>query len=97
MKLPLPVTDEEWLDLTVRLASIPTHGTEHLRPEERQASVTVMLADLRRLAERDGCVAAAWALGVADALAEQHCRVVSDHAAAVRLMRLGTGVGYSSN
>jgi hypothetical protein len=97
MKLPLPVTNEEWLALIDRLASVPTHGTEHMRPVERRASVTVMLADLRRLAERDGCVAAAWALGVADALADQHRRVVSDHAAAVRLLRLGSGVGYSSN
>jgi hypothetical protein len=47
---------------------IVTPSTKHMSPEERQDGIDQMIADLTKLAEVDGCIAAAWALEVVDAL-----------------------------
>ena len=45
-----------------RLSVEPTASTAHMEHGERANGVHQMLLDLRQLATRDGCVAAAWAL-----------------------------------
>lgn len=50
------------------LTELVTPSTEHMDRDERAAGVLQMLADLRMLAERDGCIAAAWALEALDTL-----------------------------
>ena len=45
-----------------RLAKTPTESTKHMTFEERQHGVVQMILDLHKLADRDGNVAAAWAL-----------------------------------
>lgn len=44
------------------MALIPTDSTRRMTTGERRAGIETMLADLLRLAEGDGCIAAAWAL-----------------------------------
>lgn len=68
-KLAVPQTDADWRQVCDALSRLPTPGTEHMTHEERFDGVRVMLGDLKRLAERDGCVAAGQSLGLAAAVA----------------------------
>ena len=47
-----------------RLAKSPTKSTAHMAMSERTDGIRQMLLDLYKLADRDGCIAAAWAYEV---------------------------------
>lgn len=48
------MTDEQ-------IAFISCESTKHMEYTERLGGVRQMMVDLKQLAERDGCIAAAWA------------------------------------
>ena len=54
--------DRTLRNMAYRLASTPTASTKHMMFNERVEGIEQMLADLKRLALADGCIAAAWAL-----------------------------------
>ena len=51
-------------ELSEYLSTIPTISTKHMEQAEREAGIQTMLNDLFHLADRDGCIAAAWALEI---------------------------------
>lgn len=52
------------------LSWFPTPSTKHMERQEREDGINVMLSDLHRLASEDGCIAAAWALELAEQVAK---------------------------
>lgn len=90
------MTRDELAECARLMAIIPTESTKHMSQGERKDGILTMLGDLRRLAERDGCIAAAWAFEklVAmhrpdDVLAIAECRSTpEDRAEVVRLRRM---------
>lgn len=61
----LPQCAEAARLLTARLAQLPLPSMKSLSPVNRFESTRTMLGDLQRLAQEDGCVAAGWALELA--------------------------------
>lgn len=56
-------------DTIEQLADMTIPSTTMMSRSERLAGTETMVADLTRLAEEDGCIAAAWALEMLDAMA----------------------------
>ncbi len=53
------------------ISEIELPSTKHLSPDDKLEGTCQMLDDLERLAEEDGCIAAAWAIEWVKAVAGQ--------------------------
>lgn len=60
------------------LATRPTKSMEAMHVEDRANGIEQMLLDLRKLAEADGCIAAAWAYEFALEIAAELARSDSE-------------------
>lgn len=47
-----------------QLARIPAKSTANMETQERENAIWQMMADLKKLANDDGCIAAAWAFEI---------------------------------
>lgn len=62
--------DQSSPDTARVLSRFSTPSTKHMERQEREDGINVMLSDLHRLASEDGCIAAAWALELAEQVAK---------------------------
>lgn len=60
--------------LVYKLAKVPCKSTRHMPASERESGIRQMLDELDSLAAIDGCVAAAWASEIIEALANWELR-----------------------
>ena len=56
-------------NMIMKLAEVPIKSTASMSDQDRISGTACMIADLKMLADKDGCIAAAWALEVLEKIA----------------------------